>query len=136
MSQVAKFELMPETRATWVGVNSQEYVVINKSIGCWTLYVEPRTAKGKHHHSSHNTYEEAVKMAETVTPWTTNFGVDKSDFLQKLNELYDIAYEQGESVRRREGGGRDIEWFQIACSIQKTTKYIKGLIEVERKNDK
>jgi hypothetical protein len=62
--------------------------------------------------------------------------VDKSDFLQKLNELYDIAYEQGERVRYRKGGGRDIEWFQIACSIQETTKFIKALIEVERKNDK
>ena len=37
---VANFELMPETRNTYVGTNSQEYVVISKSIGCWTLYVE------------------------------------------------------------------------------------------------
>lgn len=136
MSQVAKFELMPETRATWVGVNSQEHVVINKSFGCWTLYIEPQTSKGKHHHSSHNTYDEAVKMAETVTPWTTTFGVDKLDFLQKLNELYDIAYEQGERIRYSEGGGRDIEWFQIACSIQETEKFVRGLIRKEKQNDK
>ena len=56
---------------------------------------------------------------------------DKLDFLQKLNELYDIAYEQSEGGQRR-----SIEWFQIACSIQETAKYIKSLIEVERKNDK
>lgn len=130
MTQVARFELMPETRATWVGVNSQEHVVINKSIGCWTLYIEPQTAKGKHHHSSHNTYDEAVKMAETVTPWMTTFGVNKLDFLQKLNELYDIAHEQ--SYQQGTSRNRDIEWFQIACSIQETEKFVRGLIRRDK----
>ena len=70
---IANFELMPETRNTYVGTNSQEYVVINKSIGCWTLYVEKVTLLGKGHYSAHNTWDEAVKTAETVTPWTVDF---------------------------------------------------------------
>ena len=69
---IADFELMPETRNTYVGTNSQEYVVISKSIGCWTLYVEKVTPKGKGHYSSHNTWGEAVHMAETATPWLVN----------------------------------------------------------------
>ena len=66
---ISNWELMAETRNTYVGTNAQEYVVISKSIGCWTLYVEPQTSLGKHHYSSHNTWDEAVYMAETITPW-------------------------------------------------------------------
>ena len=65
---VSNWELMSETRNTYVGTNAQEYVVISKSIGCWTLYVERITPDGKHHYSSHNTLYEAIRMAETVTP--------------------------------------------------------------------
>ncbi len=74
MTQISKWELMPDTHNTYVGTNAQEYVVISKSIGCWTLYVEPQTKYGKHHYSSHNTLYEAVRMAETVSPWIHTFG--------------------------------------------------------------
>jgi len=66
---ISNFELIPETRNTYVGTNAQEYVVIYKSIGCWSLYVEKVTPLGSNHYSSHNTWDEAVRMAETVTPW-------------------------------------------------------------------
>ena len=72
MSKVSNWELMSETRNTYIGTNAQEYVVISKSIGCWTLYVEKVTPVGKGHYSSHNTLYEAIRMAETITPWTVN----------------------------------------------------------------
>ena len=51
---ISNWELMSETRNTYVGTNAQEYAVISKSIGCWTLYIEKVTPKGKGHYSSHN----------------------------------------------------------------------------------
>ena len=69
---VSNWELMAETRNTYVGTNAQEYAVISKSIGCWSLYVEKITPKGNGHYSSHNTWDEAVHMAETVTPWVVD----------------------------------------------------------------
>ena len=69
---ISNWKLMSGTRDTYVGTNAQEYVVISKSILCWTLYVEKITPKGKGHYSSHNTLYEAVRMAQSVTPWVVD----------------------------------------------------------------
>jgi hypothetical protein len=44
-------------------------VTIIKDIGCWTLEVCDKVTDRCTHLSSYNTWDEAVRMAETVTAW-------------------------------------------------------------------
>ena len=70
---VSNWELMSGTHSTYVGTNAQEYVVIDRTLGSWNLHIDRSTPQhanvGKGHYSSHNTLYEAIRMAETVTPW-------------------------------------------------------------------
>ena len=66
---MSNFRLLDGTKGVYRGTNCQDRVTIIKDIGCWTLEVCHSVTDKCFHLSSHNTWDEAVRMAETVTAW-------------------------------------------------------------------
>ena len=66
---ISNFRLQDGTKGVYLGTNCQDRVMILKDIGCWTLEVCSEVTDRCIHLSSHNTWDEAVRMAETVTTW-------------------------------------------------------------------
>jgi len=66
---MSNFRLQDGTKGVYRGTNCQDSVTIIKDIGCWTLEVCSKVTDRCIHLSSHNTWDEAVRMAETVTAW-------------------------------------------------------------------
>lgn len=72
---MSNFILQEGTKGMYLGTNCQDNVMIIKDIGCWTLeIVHPDTGRCIHL-SSHNTWDEAVRMAETMTSWEVDMNM-------------------------------------------------------------
>jgi len=95
---IAKFRLLEGTKGVYRSTNSHDDVTIIKDINCWTLEIVHADTDQFIHLSSHNTWDEAVREAETRTCWTTDFGFDDVDDLDSIDETpanmtEDEAYE-------------------------------------------
>jgi len=66
---LSNFRLQDGTKGVYRGTNCQDRVTIIKDIGCWTLEVCDKVTDKCTHISSHNTWDEAVRMSETMTAW-------------------------------------------------------------------
>lgn len=65
--KISKFIKQAGTKGVYKGVNSQDTVTIVRDINCWVLDIVH--TDGKWNVSSHNTWDEAVREAETRSPW-------------------------------------------------------------------
>lgn len=73
--KISNFVKLDGTTGVYRGTNCQDKVTIVKDIGCWTLEVCSKVTDRCFHLSSHNTWDEAVRMAETVTAWEVDLNM-------------------------------------------------------------
>lgn len=72
---MSNFHLQDGTKGVYRGTNCYDRVTIIKDIGCWTLEICDGETDKFLHLSSHNTWDEAVRMAETVTSWEVDMNM-------------------------------------------------------------
>ena len=69
---ISKWEFQDNTTNVWRSINCNNgSAEIIKHMGCWML--EIRFDTGRFHVSSHNTFYEAIRQAETQVAWNMEF---------------------------------------------------------------